>query len=185
MVLLLLVPIRSVYRLQDVITERHLGTLGAVMLTTGLLMGYVYVLEPLLAVHAGHAAEMLTVLRDRPFGPHAWAYWSMLACNVAAPQLLWSRRIRRDPRWLLVVSAAVVSGMWLERFVLVVTTLERKRLPGGYGVYHPTAVDIATLGTSLCLFAFLYLVFLRLLPAVPLSEVKDLAVRGETGPEAA
>jgi molybdopterin-containing oxidoreductase family membrane subunit len=177
MVLLLLIPIRTVHRLQDVVTERHLGGLGALMLTTALLLGYAYLVEPLLALYGGERREILALLHDRPFGPHAPLFWGMLVGNVLVPQVLWVRSWRRDPRVLLPVSAAVVVGMWLERFVLVVTSLERDWLPSADGLYRPTAVDFVTFAGSLALFAFLYLAFLRLVPAVPLAEVKALARR--------
>jgi molybdopterin-containing oxidoreductase family membrane subunit len=114
---------------------------------------------------------------NRMVGGSAWAYWLMVACNAAIPQLLWCRRLRQNLWVLLAVSLLVNVGMWFERFVIVVLSLSRDSLPSSWHAFRPTAVDLFTLAGSFGLFLTLFLLFLRFLPMVAMAEIKDLLSR--------
>jgi molybdopterin-containing oxidoreductase family membrane subunit len=117
----------------------------------------------------------------RPFGPYASAYWAMWIFNALAPQLLWIRSFRRRALPLLLVSVGVLVGMWLERFVLIVTSLDRDFLPSSWQLYAPTWVDWSLVAGTLGLFSFLFLLFVRFVPMVPIYEIKRLRHELELG----
>jgi molybdopterin-containing oxidoreductase family membrane subunit len=173
MVLMLVIPIRAVFHLENVITERHLDNLGKMLLAMGLLLAYSYVMETFIGWYSGDVAERYTYLTERPTGPYALLYWIMTACNVVAPQALWFRRCRRSIPVLLAVSAAVLVGMWLERFVIIVSSLNRDFLPSSWHYYAPTWVDFGVLAGSVGLFGLLFLLFVRFVPSIAMSEVKE------------
>lgn len=175
LVVLLLLALRRLYRLGNVVTDRHLDAIARTLLATGCLMAYCYGTEHFSAWYSGQEAERASVNALRATGRHAWLYWTMLACNVAAPQALWWAGARRSTVVLALVSVAILVGMWIERFLIVVGALEHDRLPSSWGGYAPTVVDGALYVGSLGLFAFLFLLFVRFVPMVPLAEVKELA----------
>jgi molybdopterin-containing oxidoreductase family membrane subunit len=174
MVLLLVIPLRAWFHLHDVITERHLDAMAKVLLTTGWIMLYSYVVEAFLAWYGGDVFERYTLLVGLPFGPYAALYWAMIVCNCLTPQLYWFRRMRRSVPALFLGSLLILSGMWLERFIIIVGSLSRDFLPSSWHVYAPTWVDLSILAGTLGLFAFLFLLFVRFVPFVPVSEVKEL-----------
>lgn len=172
MVLVLLLPIRRAYRLQDVITDRHLAATAKLMLAMALMLGYGYAVESFTAWYSGNGFERYALLVTRPLGPAAWAFWPMLGCNVLAPQLFWWERLRTRAAVLFGVGAVALVGMWLERFVIIVSSLQRDFLPSSWGAYAPTWVDIGIFAGSFGVFGFLFLLFLRFVPAVAMHEVK-------------
>jgi len=177
MVLSLAIPIRKFYGLEDFITLRHLDNMAKVMLATGLMVGYGYVMETFMAWYSADPYEQFLAF-NRALGPYGWAYWMLIACNVVIPQLLWSRRVRRNVPLLFVISIIVNIGMWLERFVIVVTSLHRDFLPSSWGMFYPTRWDFAALFGSLGLFLSLLFLFIRFLPMISISEMRTL-VTGE------
>lgn len=174
MVLVLVVPIRSAYDLGDVITDEHLDRLARLTLAIGLMVAYSYAVETFMAWYSGSLFERYTYLTTRPRGPVAWAYWSTLLLNVLSPQLFWIPSLRRHGVALVGAGAAILVGMWLERYMLIVSSLQRDFLPSSWHGYAPTWVDVGILSGSLGLFAFLYLLFLRFVPLIPVAEVKRL-----------
>ncbi|MDF2693044.1 MAG: Molybdopterin oxidoreductase [Labilithrix sp.] len=174
MVLTLMIPARRLYRLEHVITTRHLDSMGKMLLVTGWMVLYSYVIEFWTAWYSGDRYEMYTYLVARPFGPYAFAYWIVIACNCGAPQLLWSQRIRRSARALWILSLFIQIGMWTERLMLIVTSQSQDFLPSSWGLYRPTVVDGALLFGTISFFLFLFLVFLRFVPFIPISELKEL-----------
>jgi Ni/Fe-hydrogenase subunit HybB-like protein len=177
MVLTLLIPIREYLGLKELVTIRHLDNMAKIVLATGMMVGYAYAMEFFIAWYSGNPTELF-VFRNRAFGPYAWAYWTMISCNVIAPQALWSRRVRQSPWLLLLVALAVNVGMWFERFVIIVTSLSRDFLPSSWGSYSPTWVDLATLAGSFGLFLMLFLLFLRFGPMFAMAEVKSVMPEG-------
>jgi molybdopterin-containing oxidoreductase family membrane subunit len=177
MVLTLLIPIRSFLRLEELVTVRHLENMAKIVLATGMIVGYAYAMEFFIAWYSGNPTERF-VFVNRAFGPYAWAYWTMVFCNVVAPQALWSRRVRQSPWALLAVAMVVNVGMWFERFVIIVTSLSRDFLPSSWGSYTPTAVDLLTLAGSFGLFMTLFLLFLRFGPMFAMAEVKSVMPEG-------
>jgi molybdopterin-containing oxidoreductase family membrane subunit len=173
MVVTLAVPARAYFGLKQLITVRHLDNLNKLILATSLLVGYAYAVEVFMTWYGGNPYEAFT-LANRALGPYAWAYWLMLGCNVAVPQLFWLKKCRTTPWMMLIVALLVNVGMWTERFVIIVTSLSRDFLPSAWGMYKPTVVDIMMLSGSFGLFLTLFLLFCRYLPVVAMAEVKTV-----------
>lgn len=182
MVLTLVIPIRSYYRLHALITERHLHNMAKVMLATGLIVAYGYLMETFFAWYSGSPYEGYMIL-NRKFGPYGIFYWMLILCNVAIPQVLWISRVRSNVLILFVVSLVINVGMWLERFIIVVTSLHRDFLPSSWGMYYPTFWDWATYFGTIGLFLFLMLIFIRVLPLISIFEVKTLLPRSSPSNE--
>jgi molybdopterin-containing oxidoreductase family membrane subunit len=170
MVMTLMIPARQWFGLKNFITLRHLENIAKIILVTGTMVGGTYLVEFFIAWYGQNPYEGFAFL-NRLLGPYAWAGWIMLFCNLLVPQLFWFKRFRRSLPVLFVVSLLVHVGMWFERFVIVLT-LTRGQLPGGWGAYSPTWVDIGTLIGSFGLFFMLFLLFVRYLPMVAMAEVK-------------
>ncbi len=173
MVLVLAIPIRKVYGLEDFITDRHLDNSAKVMLATGLIVAYGYMIEAFMAWYGGDKFEM-GMLQDRMHGDYGVAWMLLILCNVLIPQLLWLRRIRASAAWLFVLSLVVLVGMWLERFVIVIQSLHHDFLPSSWANYYPTRWDIATYVGTIGLFAVGMLLFLRGLPMISIFEMREL-----------
>lgn len=174
MVVSLMIPARRLYGLEHIITRRHLDSMGKMMLVTGWMVTYSYVVESWSAWYSGDTFEKYTHLEMRPFGPYAFVYWTVIICNCVTPQFLWSRRIRRSPLALWIAALFIQVGMWAERFMIIVTSLARDFLPSSWGLYKPTVVDWTLLLGTISFFLFLFLLFLRFVPFIPISEVKEL-----------
>jgi molybdopterin-containing oxidoreductase family membrane subunit len=173
MVLVLAIPLRTFYGLQDFITMRHLQNMGKVMLATGLIVDYGYAIEAFMGFYSGSIYEKFSQV-NRMFGPYHHSYWALLACNLLAIQALWFKGVRNNPPWLFLISLIVLVGMWLERYVIVVTSLHRDYLPSSWGNYSPTVWDWTMfLGTIGFFFALMFL-FVRLLPMISISEMQTL-----------
>jgi Ni/Fe-hydrogenase subunit HybB-like protein len=175
MVATLLVPARRIFNLYNVVTERHLDNLGKMILVTGWVVIYSYVIEDFLAWYSGSTYEKYQFLVARPWGENEGVFWAQQICNIAVPQLLWSRRIRTNPIWLFVVSILVNVGMWSERFVIIVMSLQRDFLPSSWHGYAPTWVDWSLFLGTFSFFILLFLAFLRLVPFIPVSELKEMS----------
>jgi len=174
MVLQLMIPARAVFGLEKVITRNHLDNMGKMLLVTGWVVTYTYLVEPFIAWWGGDTYEMYDLLVDRPFGPYAFVYWGVIFCNCIAVQSLWMKSWRTSPPRLWVVACFVQLGMWSERFMLIVTSLHREFLPSSWRMYVPSWVDWTILGGTCCFFLFLFLLFLRYVPFIPISELKEM-----------
>jgi molybdopterin-containing oxidoreductase family membrane subunit len=173
MVLTLAIPIRSFYRLEDFITLKHLENMAKIMLATGLIVTYGYLMEAFMSGYGGNRFEQYVSV-NRMFGPYAPIFWLLLACNCLVPQLLWSKRVRTSVPILFVIALVVNVGMWAERFVIVVTSLHRPHLPSSWGMYYPTVWDWMTLFGSIGLFLCLMFLFVRFLPMISIFEMRTL-----------
>jgi molybdopterin-containing oxidoreductase family membrane subunit len=182
MVLVLAIPIRHFYGLEDMITMRHLENSAKVMLATGLIVAYGYMMEAFIPWYSGNIYESF-MARNRMFGPYGAAYWALIAVNVVAPQVLWFRRVRSSVKALFAVSIIVLIGMWLERFVIVITSLHRDFLPSSWGMYTPTVWDWATYAGTIGLFATLMYLFIRFLPMISIFEMRTLLPEAEVEAE--
>jgi molybdopterin-containing oxidoreductase family membrane subunit len=178
MVLTLAIPLRAAYGLHDFITERHLENMAKVMLATGLMVAYGYCMEAFFGWYSANTYEEYLV-QNRAYGPYAPSYWMLIACNVVIPQLLWIRRVRTHPIALWVIAVIANVGMWLERFVIIVTSLHRDYLPSAWDMYYPTVWDWAMFTGSLGLFFFLLFLFIRFLPMISIFEMRELVHRTE------
>jgi Ni/Fe-hydrogenase subunit HybB-like protein len=173
MVLTLSIPVRKLFGLEDFITMRHLDNMGKVMLATGLIVGYGYMMEAFTAYYSGNQYERFMIL-NRMGGPYATVYWCLVACNIVTPQFLWSRKVRANVGALFTIAMVVNVGMWLERFIIVVTSLHRDFLPSSWGMYYPTRWDIATFIGTIGLFLALLFLFIRFLPLISIFEMRTL-----------
>ena len=173
MVLTLAIPIRAVYGLEDFITIRHLQNMAKVMLVTGLIVAYGYFTEAFVAWYSADKYELFVPL-NRATGPYWWSYWALILCNVLIPQVLWFRGVRSNPLGLFVIALIVNVGMWLERFVIVVTSLHRDFLPSSWGNYNPTIWDWGTFIGTIGLFLALLFLFLRFLPMISIFEMRTI-----------
>jgi Ni/Fe-hydrogenase subunit HybB-like protein len=171
MVVTLAVPARQFFGLKRIITIEHLELMNKVLIATGLLVGYAYGMEFFVAWYSGNEYEGFTFV-NRAFGPYAWAYWTMITCNVISPQLHWFKKVRTSPVATLLIGMVINVGMWFERFVIICTSLARDFLPSSWGYFIPTTFDYMTLAGSFGLFFTLFLLFCRYLPMVAMSEVK-------------
>jgi molybdopterin-containing oxidoreductase family membrane subunit len=183
MVLTLLIPIRVLYGLEDFITIRHLQNMGKVMLATGLIVGYGYMTEAFMGWYSANRYESFMIW-NRMTGPYWWAYSLLMFCNVVSPQSLWFKRVRSSPVALFVLSIIVNIGMWLERFVIVVTSLHRDFLPSSWGRFSPTFWDFSTYTGTLGLFLTLLILFMRFLPAISIFEMRTLLPTAKVKEEA-
>ena len=171
MVITLMVPLRRLCGLEDVVTVRHLENLCKLILATSLIVSYAYGTELWAAWYGGNKFEQYTFL-NRMFGPYAPCYWTMITCNVLIPQFLWFRRVRTTPWMMFILSLFVNVGMWFERFVIVTTSQHRDYLPSSWKMFYPTWADYVQLLAGFGLFVMLFLLFLRFLPMIAISEVK-------------
>ncbi len=185
MVLTIAIPLRKLYGLEDFITMRHLDNMAKVMLATGLVVAYGYTMEAFTAWYSGNTYERY-MMWNRMFGkPDGVMYWALIFCNVLAINTLWSRRLRRSVPWLFVISFIVSAGMWLERFVIIVTSLQRDFLPSSWGLFRGTIYDWSTFLGTLGLFLTLFFLFIRVLPAISIFEMRTLvpAAKGKEAHE--
>src|SRR6202049_2937245 len=182
MVLMLAIPIRKIYGLEDFITERHLQNSAKVMLATGLIVAYGYAIEAFMGWYSGNRYDMFT-LWNRLHGPYAPCYYALLACNIFIPQLLWIRKLRTSPLALFLISGVILVGMWLERFIIVVVSLHRDFLTSSWGMYYPTRWDWMTYIGTIGMFLAAMFLFLRILPAISIFEMRTLLPEAEVKAE--
>ncbi|HYR43933.1 MAG TPA: NrfD/PsrC family molybdoenzyme membrane anchor subunit [Terriglobia bacterium] len=178
MVMVLAIPIRAVYGLEDFITMRHLQNMAKVMLATGLIVAYGYLMEHFMSWYSAEKYERFMTL-NRWGGPYAPAYWALILINIVIPQALWFRRVRSNVIMLFLVAIAVNVGMWLERFVIVITSLHRDFLPSSWNMYYPTFWDWSTFIGTIGLFLALLFLFIRFLPMISIFEMRTLVPRSE------
>jgi molybdopterin-containing oxidoreductase family membrane subunit len=174
MVLQCMIPARAAYKLENVVTIKHIDVMCKFILATGSLVGYAYCMELFIAWFSGNPYEWQT-FRNRAFdGDYTWAYWTMMTCNLFIPQVFWFRWCRQTPWFVLIVVTFVNVGMWYERFVIIVQSLHHDFLPGSWGQFHPTWVDWLQMLGDFGLFFTLTLLFVRFLPMIAIAEVKGV-----------
>jgi Ni/Fe-hydrogenase subunit HybB-like protein len=182
MVLTLAIPLRAIYGLQDFITMRHLENMGKVMLATGLVVVYGYGCEAFFAWYSGNTYERFMMYNRMWGGPYNYMYWILLLCNFVVPQIMWFKRARRSIWGLFTAAMFVNVGMWLERFVIIVTSLSRDFLPSSWQMYSPTVWDFMTFFGTVGLFVTLMFLFVRILPMISIFEMRTLTPEAQTHP---
>ncbi|MGE9271513.1 MAG: NrfD/PsrC family molybdoenzyme membrane anchor subunit [Verrucomicrobiales bacterium] len=171
MVLTIMIPARFIYGLQDLITMKHIDNMAKIILLTGTIVGYAYLMELFVAFYSGAKFEM-EAFKYRIAGPFNWAYFWMMGLNVLSPQIFWFRWARENLWVVMAVAMCVNVGMWFERFVIIVTTLSRMWLPGDWKYYSPSGQDQLLFVGTIGMFLTLFLLFLRFLPCINIAEVK-------------
>ena len=179
MVLLLAIPLRRWYHLEDFITMRHLENMAKVTLVTGLIVVYGYAMEAFYAWYSANLYEQFMIYNRAWHGPYAWTYWLLIFCNGITPQTLWFKRLRTNTTWLFIMALIVSVGMWLERFVIVVTSLHRDFLPSSWDMYYPTFWDYSTFFGTVGLFILLFFLFVRVLPMISIFEMRTMVPEAE------
>src|SRR5499426_3917306 len=173
MVMTLAIPMRAAFGLEDLITMRHIHNMTKIMLVTGMIVAYAYVNEAFYAWYSGNLYEQF-MLTNRATGPYGVFYWTLIAVNACMIQLFWFRKVRDNIALLFILSLFVNVGMWLERFVIIVVSLHRDFLPSSFGMYAPTRWDWGMFTGTIGLFLSLFFLFVRLLPAISIFEVRML-----------
>ncbi len=171
MVLTIMIPARAIYGLHDMITMKHIENMAKIILLTGTIVGYAYLMELFVAFYSGAIYEM-EAFKYRMTGPYWWAYLAMMSCNVISPQVFWFKKCRENLWVIMAVSMAVNVGMWFERFVIIVTTLARMWLPGDWKYYSASPFEIILFVGTIGMFLMLFLLFLKFLPCINIAEVK-------------
>ena len=183
MVMTLMLVCRVVFKMTHIITMRHMENMAKIMLLTGSMVGYAYIMEFVIAMYSGNEYESF-IFANRAAGPYAWAYWTMFICNVAVPQIFWFKKARRSVLLLFIASLLVNVGMWFERFVITVSSLATDFLPASWDYYKPSFWDIATLIGSFGLFFFMFTLFVRFLPMIATAEIKAVLPQADPhGPD--
>jgi len=179
MVLTIAIPLRAVYKLEDFVTLRHLQNMAKILLATGLIVCYGYMMEGFISWYSGNPYEKF-MMWNRLTGPYWPVFWGLMLCNVVTPQALWWKSVRSSALALWIIAVIVNAGMWLERFVIVVTSLHRDFLPSSWGMYTPTVYDWATYIGTIGFFAALFFLFIRFLPMISIFEMRTLVPEAET-----
>jgi Ni/Fe-hydrogenase subunit HybB-like protein len=175
MVMTLAIPLRKFYHLEDFITMRHLDNMAKVLLATGLLVAYGYTMEVFFGWYSANTYEEF-MIKNRMTGPYAHTYWLLILCNCLTVQLFWIRKVRLNVPMLFFVSIIINIGMWLERYVIVITSLHRDFIPAAWNMYHGTIWDYATYYGSFGLFFTLLFLFIRFLPVISITEMRELVI---------
>lgn len=178
MVLTFMIPVRVVFGMKDLLTERHMNNMCKVMLFSGLIVAYGYSMEIFFGWYSGSPFERFMV--DNRFeGPYAWSYWALILCNVLVPQALWSYKVRTNPLYVFIICQFISVGMWLERFVIVVISLHRDFLDSSWSMYAGTRWDWAMYIGTMGLFLTLVFTFIRTLPFIAIFEMRELIHKDE------
>ena len=182
MVLMLAIPIRKIYGLEDFITERHLQNSAKVMLATGLIVAYGYGIEAFMGWYSGNRYDSVPAVEPAARAVRV-AVLVLLICNIVIPQVLWIRKLRTSPVGLFFISLVILVGMWLERFVIVVISLHRDFLTSSWGMYYPTRWDWMTYIGTIGMFLTAMFLFVRILPMISIFEMRTLLPEAEVKPE--
>jgi molybdopterin-containing oxidoreductase family membrane subunit len=183
MVLALAIPLRSVYGLQGLITDKHLDNCGKIMLGTGMIVAYAYIMETFTAWYSGNTFEGAAIW-NRMTGPYASSYWFLITCNIVLLQVGWFKKVRSSPVLLFIWSIIVLIGMWLERYMIIVSSLAQDFVPSSWGIFHATRWDWLTYTGTIGLFLFLFFLFIRALPMISIFEVRTLLPQAKVEEEA-
>ena len=166
-----LIFLRVYFKMEHIVTINHLDRMNKIIMMTGMMVGYAYAMEFFIAWYGQNPNESFVFI-NRAFGPYAWAYWTMVSCNVIFPQVFWFKKFRRSIKLMFIPIILVNVGMWFERFVIVITSLHADYLPSSWAYFKPTLWDFGMLIGSFGLFTTLTFLFVRVLPVVAIAELK-------------
>jgi Ni/Fe-hydrogenase subunit HybB-like protein len=182
MVLTLMIPLRKIFHYDKIITMQVLESVAKTIVFTGLIVGFAYSTEVFIAWYSHNSVEMET-FRWRAFGDYSLEYWIMVTCNTLIPLLFLFKKVRTHLRWLFLISICINIGMWFERFVIIVGSVAHDFLPYAWGLYYPTGIEFGILVGSFCLFFFLFVLFVKHLPSISMTEMKEITPGGGTHAE--
>jgi Ni/Fe-hydrogenase subunit HybB-like protein len=173
MVLTLAIPLRKFYGLEGIITIKHIENCAKLMLVTGMIVAYGYTIEWVMGWYSGNVYEWYMIF-NRAVGPYKVYYFCLIFCNILTPQVMWFKAVRQNPAAMWIIAFIIQCGMWLERFVIVITSLSRDFMPSSWGMYSPTIWDIAILAGTIGFFFACIFLFVRILPAISIFEMQEL-----------
>jgi molybdopterin-containing oxidoreductase family membrane subunit len=173
MVLTLMIPMRKIFRAERIITMHVLESVAKTIVFTGLIVGFAYGTEYFIAWYSQNTVEM-EVFSFRATGGFSLSYWIMVVCNSMVPLLFFFKRIRTHIFWLFGISIVINIGMWFERFVIIISSVAHDFLPNAWGQYAPTAIEYGIMLGSFSLFFFFFVLFVKHLPAISMTEMKEL-----------
>jgi Ni/Fe-hydrogenase subunit HybB-like protein len=173
LVITILIPLRKIFKVENLITMKNFDSMAKVILLTGLIVGYAYAIEYFLAWYSGNPYE-LAIFKWRASGDYAIAFWMMVSCNAIIPLLFFFKKMRTSLFWLLLICVLINVGMWLERYVIIVTSLSHDFLPFAWGNYSPTWVELGISLGSWGFFLMLFFLFAKFLPSISITEVKEI-----------
>jgi molybdopterin-containing oxidoreductase family membrane subunit len=177
MVLTLMIPLRIIFNYREIITDRVLESVAKTIIFTGLIVGFAYATEIFIAWYSHNPVEMES-FHWRAVGDYALEYWIMVSCNVLIPLLLFFKKVRTNIKMLFVISLIVNVGMWYERFVIIIGSVAHDFLPHAWGLYSPTLIEYGIMIGSFCLFFFLFVLFIKHMPSVAMTEMKETLHEG-------
>jgi molybdopterin-containing oxidoreductase family membrane subunit len=178
MVLTLMIPMRKIFRYEDFITKDILDNIAKTIVFTGLIVGYAYGIEHFLAWYSHNTVEQQS-FRWRATGPYGVQFWIMVICNSIVPLLFFIKKVRRSIPWLFGISILINIGMWYERYVIIISGVAHDFMPHAWGLFSPTMIEYGILMGSFCSFFFLFLLFVKHLPSVSMTEMKETLHKGE------
>ncbi|MBI2281506.1 MAG: polysulfide reductase NrfD [Bacteroidetes bacterium] len=173
MVQTLMIIVRKAMRLEQYVTIKHIEYMNIVIIVTGSIVGVAYLTELFMSYYSGVEYESYAFI-NRFSGPYAWAYWTMMTCNVVSPHLFWFKKLRTSLGFTFFMSIIVNIGMWFERFVIIVTSVHRDYLPSSWSMFYPTWVDLGVYIGTIGIFSVFYLLFLKYFPVLAFNEVKSI-----------
>jgi Ni/Fe-hydrogenase subunit HybB-like protein len=177
MVLTLIIPLRRIFHYEEIINEHILDNVAKTIILTGLIVGYAYMVEYFLAWYSNNIVEQES-FRWRAFGHYSPEFWLMVVCNTVVPLLFFFRKVRRSVPWLFSISILINIGMWYERFVIIIGGPAHDFMPNAWGLYTPSLIEYGILMGSFSMFFFLFLLFVKHLPSVSITELKEGVHRG-------
>jgi Ni/Fe-hydrogenase subunit HybB-like protein len=174
MVMTLMIIIRKLYKFQDYVTDGHLNAISKILIFISLIMGTAYATEVFIAWYSGNTYEIFTFFHSRVTGRFTHAFWIMVVCNAIIPQLLWSKKIRKNLTIVFIISLIINLGMWYERYNIVVTSLANDYLPSAWASYLPSLTELGVFAGTLGIFGVGVLIFFRFIPMIAIHEVKTV-----------
>jgi molybdopterin-containing oxidoreductase family membrane subunit len=172
MVITLLIPLRKIFRVEELITMRNLEAMAKTIILTGLIVGYAYATEFFVAWYSNNEYEY-EIFRWRSYGSYAIEYWIMVIFNSVIPLLFFFKKMRTNLISLMIISIMINIGMWFERYVIIVTSLAHDFLSYSWGLYRPSIIEFGITLGSFGWFLLLFFIFAKLLPSVAITEMKE------------
>lgn len=178
MVLTLMIPLRSLFRYEEIITIEVLENVAKTIILTGFIVGYAYAFEIFIAWYSFNPVEQ-EAFRWRIFGDYSLEFWIMTLCNCVAPLFFFFKKVRTRLRWLLVISILVNVGMWYERFVIIIGGPAHDFIPHAWGLYSPSFIELGIMFGTFCMFFLLFILFVKHMPSVSMTEMKEALSTGD------
>ena len=177
MVLTLMIPLRKLFKYEQIITGEVLENIAKTIVFTGLIVGFAYATEYFMAWYSHNSVE-IEQFRWRALGDYRWGFYFMVLCNTLAPMLFLFKKIRTTIATLFIISLIINFGMWWERFVIIVGGVAHGFSPYAWGLYAPSLIEYGIMFGAFCLFFFFFVLFAKHLPSISMTEMKEIVEKG-------